>query len=650
MTDDDSVIQQEDTIDSSEASEPIAHGNEADSAGLEHPNAGEATEQEDVLDAIETPEAVADADETEKQENLLTTVEAFEPMTNADEATAESLEIPNADEAIQSTVFSGILGHVNFDGKAADNTTSEAMVSADRRKFFRREVYVGIKDSEQDIEFLGRIVQGPFHTPHEVGTDSAITRATVLHPESTKYRPSYYVYGSIEVLGQLLNGERVIPTPTRPRPYSEIYIFPTERLRKLLEIEGNMLLGSLMGYEEKTVEVRANTENKNFLPLNVGIFGTVGSGKSNTVQVLVEEASYADWACVVIDVEGEYVKMNEPNTHPEMNRILSQKYSIAPEGIRDFRVYVPSSGVSDADNSIRFKVPISELDISIISDILEFSEPEFRMYERTVEATQRTYSLTHSSRLGAVAGPQAQTSTYPYTLENLIDVLSNSAFYARLSDLEKSTANTLRNKLFYTLGRSGMLDWTPTENTPYLTINDLLVGGRVSIFDVSGTDDRSRNIAIAYILQSLFNKVTETAVGETIPNTAIPRPKILLVIEEVHTFVSKQSVNKMKSVLDNLQTISRRGRKRWLSLALVSQQPGHVPDELFELANTRFIHQLKSATNIAPVKQTIGGVHEALWSIIPVLGSGQCLLTGRIFKNPLLVNVRPAKSRRLLTS
>jgi DNA helicase HerA-like ATPase len=148
----------------------------------------------------------------------------------------------------------------------------------------------------------------------------------------------------------------------------------------------------------------------------------------------------------------------------------------------------------------------------------------------------------------------------------------------------------------------------------------------------------------------LFDKVIETPVGENIPGTAIPRPKVLVVIEEVHTFVSRQTVSKMRAVLDNLQTISRRGRKRWMSLALVSQQPGHVPDELFELANTRFIHQLKSASNLAPVKQSTGGVHEALWTNVPALGPGQCLLTGSVFKNPIFVNVRPARSKRLLTS
>jgi DNA helicase HerA-like ATPase len=572
-------------------------------------------------------------------------MKASEPKANERETKADGLDISSAEEAI----FSGMLGHVTFDGGAADNTTSEAIAAADHRKLFRREVYVGIRDIEQNIEFLGRIVQGPFYTPHEAGPNSKTRKKNGSHPESTKSTLSYDVYGNIEILGELLQGEQVIATSTRPRPHSEVYIFPPERLRKLLELEGNMLLGSLMGYEEQQIEVRIQADNKNILPLNLGIFGTVGSGKSNTVQVLVEEASNADWACVIIDVEGEYVRMNEPGDRPDMNRILRERFSIAPAGRPDFRVYVPSSGASDAENPSSFKVPISELDFSIVSDILEFSEPEFRMYERAVEATQRMPSPNRSSRLGADAGHETQTPTYRYTLADLIDVLYDSAFYIHLDEIEKGTADTLRNKLFYTLGHSGMLDWTSTGTTPYLEVNDLLVPGRVSVFDVSETDDRSRNIAIAYILQSVFGKVTEIAVGETIPETDTPRPKVLIVIEEVHTFVAKQSIDKMKSVLDSLQTISRRGRKRWLSLALVSQQPGHVPDELFELANTRFIHQLKSAMNIAPLKQTTGAVNEALWTTIPALGAGQCLLTSRTFRNPLLVNVRPAQSKRLHT-
>src|SRR5690606_12604242 len=142
------------------------------------------------------------------------------------------------------------------------------------------------------------------------------------------------------------------------------------------------------------------------------------------------------------------------------------------------------------------------------------------------------------------------------------------------------TIQTLRSKL-KRLGMSNMLDWNKTSSTPELPIDDLLVGGRLSVLDVSETDDRSRNIAIAYTLQALFDRVIQTAVNERMANNQL-RPKVLVVIEEVHTFVSRSNAAKMRSVLDSLQVISRRGRKRWMSLALVSQQPGHVPDELFE--------------------------------------------------------------------
>ena len=81
-----------------------------------------------------------------------------------------------------------------------------------------------------------------------------------------------------------------------------------------------------------------------------------------------------------------------------------------------------------------------------------------------------------------------------------------------------------------------------------------------------------------------------------------------------------------------------------MGLALVSQQPGHVPDELFELVNTRFIHQLKSSFNLAPVRGTTGGVHDALWFTVPSLAPGQCLLTGAVFRTPVFTAVRPAAS------
>jgi DNA helicase HerA-like ATPase len=548
------------------------------------------------------------------------------------------------------------LGFVAFDGQGTDNTSSAVLVSAELRKHFRRDAYVGIEDTEQGITFLGRVVEGPFHSPHEIGPDSAVSRTTLLHPDRTQFRPTYYASGTIEVLGQITESETILPTSTRPRPYSRTFIYPAHRLRKMLRLEGNLQLGTLLNYDDVTVE--ADSANKGFLPRNVGIFGTVGSGKSNTTQVLIEEALRAGWAVVAIDVEGEYVRMNEETDDARLAEILRTRYpERLPRGVPECKVYVPNAGMTDAAAPIAFKVPIADVPEEILADILEFTEAQVRMWGTiTGQARRNVEKNTKPGRWGALGGSQPATHPRPYTLSDLIDGLEEDAdgkipllSGIKVGTAEKATVSTLRAKL-YKLGRSQMLDWGPTRSIPYLTLDDLLVAKRLSVFDVSETNDTSRNIAISFLLEALFERVIDVPRGEPLGADGQPRPPVLVVIEEVHTFVSRASASRMRAVLDQLQVISRRGRKRWMGLALVSQQPGHVPDELFELANTRFIHQLKSAANLAPVRQTTGGVHEALWSTVPALGPGQCLMTGPVFPNPVFVQMRPARSRRMHTA
>jgi DNA helicase HerA-like ATPase len=546
------------------------------------------------------------------------------------------------------------LGFVAFDGQGTDNTSSGVLVSEELRRHFRRDTYVGIEDTEQGITFLGRVVEGPFHSPHEIGPDSAISRTTLLHPDRTQFRPTYYASGTIEILGEITDSETVLPTSTRPRPYSETFIYPADRLRRMLGLEGDMLLGSLLGYDE--VDIEGDSTNKGFLPRNVGIFGTVGSGKSNTTQVLMEEALRAGWAVVVIDVEGEYVRMGEPTDDTRQSEELTRRYpQRQPRGVPDCRVYVPNAGLTDAQAPIAFKAPISAVPAEIVADILEFTEPQVRMWGAiTAQAARNAQSGSPPRRMGALGPATAPQPDRPYDLSALIDGLTEDPngtlpLVPRAGIPEKNTASTLRGKLFQ-LGRSDMLDWMPTRAIPYLDINELLVAQRLSVFDVSETNDTARNIAIAFLLQALFDRVIDVPRGQPLYHDGPVRPPVLVVIEEVHTFVSRASAGRMRAVMEQLQVISRRGRKRWMGLALVSQQPGHVPEELFELANTRFIHQLKSAGNLAPVRATTGGVHEALWSTVPSLGQGQCLMTGSVFRNPVFVQIRPARSRRMHTT
>jgi len=69
-------------------------------------------------------------------------------------------------------------------------------------------------------------------------------------------------------------------TGTRPIPKSVVRDLSTEEIEKLIGLKGDMILGVLSGYPG--VLVTLDSKSKKVLPRNVGIFGTVGSGKMNT--------------------------------------------------------------------------------------------------------------------------------------------------------------------------------------------------------------------------------------------------------------------------------------------------------------------------------------------------------------------------------
>jgi len=102
----------------------------------------------------------------------------------------------------------------------------------------------------------------------------------------------------------------------------------------------------------------------------------------------------------------------------------------------------------------------------------------------------------------------------------------------------------------------------------------------------------------------------------------------------------------MQATLQMLRNVTRRGRKRWLSLAFVSQQPGHLPAEIFELCNTRLVHTLRSMHNLDSLMTTTGDVTRELWSRCPPLGTGEAILSTPQLHRSVVARIRPAASSR----
>jgi DNA helicase HerA-like ATPase len=164
----------------------------------------------------------------------------------------------------------------------------------------------------------------------------------------------------------------------------------------------------------------------------------------------------------------------------------------------------------------------------------------------------------------------------------------------------------------------------------------MMAPGRVSVIDVSIANDIVKNLVTADLLRKAF------ALKVTRPDT----PPTLIVVEEAHSFISRERAQTMHATMHMLRNITRRGRKRWLAMAFVSQQPGHLPPEIFELCNTRIVHTLRSTHNLDALIATTGDVGHDLWARCPLLGPGQAVLSSPQLARSVIVSMRPAACRR----
>jgi hypothetical protein len=514
---------------------------------------------------------------------------------------------------------SKLLGQVAWDGSTATSERVLLRASVVDRRLVERNQYVRIQDADGPrTGFLGRIIAGPFF--HRSGMPTVAGNMASASHESC-------LLADLEIQGEIVGG-RPRDTNSRPAPGSPVFVLNPTEVADLHGFKGDMLLGTLAGQDDLRVSLQSS--NKAVLPRNLGIFGTVGSGKTNTAQVVIEEAARNGWAVIVLDVESEYTVMNLPSDERGVAERLA-RFGRVPTGLADCHVFYPASHPAAPDGGDRYTLRLADFDTTVIGEILQVSLPERNALVECVEywqqkaRTKMVTSETEGFETLLDASPQAKL---PFTLRSLRERAYERA--ARSTDFFDYSG--LAAKLSWLLHAEAF----DLVNMPSLDPVRMLVPGRVSIIDVSMANDVVKNMVTADVLRKTFAlKVTQPAA-----------PPTLLVIEEAHSFISQERVENMQATLHMLRNITRRGRKRWLSMAFVSQQPGHLPPEIFELCNTRIVHTLRSSHNLDALMATTGDVSRELWARCPLLGQGQAVLSSPQLNRSVIVSVRPAACGR----
>jgi DNA helicase HerA-like ATPase len=582
-------------------------------------------------------------------------------------------------ELLQPMDEIGSIGRTLFDTPASSDGTITVLLPAEQVKEVTHQSLVRIKSSDQH-SYLGVVVSGPFAEPFALRADSPMLKTVA--EKGVPMLPKYHGRAQVEIMGEEVDGG-IVPPRRRPLPNSPVFLLSGADTARLLRLEGDIRIGLADSHED--VEVRVPAQNlgeklgagKSVWPRHVGYLGTTGGGKSTTVSGQIAQLQAAKFATILLDTEGEYTAINEPTNDKQMLQAL-QRRGLQPKGVEDTHVYHlvgRETRNPKHPNRHQFSLLFSELSPYAVMEILALSDAQQERFLKAYDVTKLALE-----RLGVFpANAQEKQelleldeleSGYPrmklshlydviafihaYIADEEVEYLENKEFNGKGRDVLKqvvSQAQVPKNIISWraVLGKVGRIKRLKIFDVPggSLPYAEMLQPGRVSIVDLSDTDSpQINNMVIAQLLRGL-QQHQETNYTEAAKKNQPPTPAMLF-IEEAHEFLSAQRIAQMPVLFQQVARIARRGRKRWLGLAFITQLPQHLPDEVLGLINNWVLHKISDAHVVTRLRKSIGGIDDGLWNRLPALAPGQAIVSFTGMGRALQTAVDPTPCRLLL--
>ncbi len=572
----------------------------------------------------------------------------------------------------QGVEFEGAIGRTMYDTPTSKDNTVTVLLPPDEISRVPSQSLVRIKSRPKDKggdgrQYLGAVVEGPFAEPDGLRADAPIVVTTTVR--GAMFTPRYHGRVQVQILGEETDGGSE-PPRFRPRPNSPVFVLDEPEMRAMLGVEGDIDVGFAVGFE--SLRVQFPSRSKAVLPRHLGVLGTTGGGKSTTVSGLIHQFQKAGIAAVLIDTEGEYTEIGQPTMDEKMIRLL-KKIDRKPEGVPNVHVYhlIGRGTTASAPTPTHpFKLDFSSLSPYAAAEVLDLTPAQHDRFFKAYDVTKWVLrDLSVYPRKGnkaeekeALELDELETGYPRMTLSHLLDVVNfffhsisggehepfNPIFQGddaqaqikkRIAQVQTDSPGSWRALLskLWQLQRPGVFD---NPNASAIPFTHVVQPGMTTIIDLSDTDSPYiRNLVIAHLLRGLQVQ-QELAYEAAKKKNQAPTP-VMIVIEEAHEFLSRERIEKMQTLFGQVARIARRGRKRWLGMAFITQLPQHLPDEVLGLINNYILHKIADSNVISRLKRSIGGIDEGLWDRLPNLAPGQAIVKVEGMARPLLAAIDP---------
>ena len=471
----------------------------------------------------------------------------------------------------------------------------------------------------------------------------------------------------VELVGEVVGGTFERGVSQYPNIGDSVHLAVEEHLRKLYDIrgQGHIVIGTLASAESIPAKIALNE----LITRHSAVLGSTGSGKSTTIASLLraittstpESEEYPNARVLLLDVHGEYsVPLAD----------VAQVFSVEPQ-YGEERLFIPYWAL-DSDDLLDF----------LTGGLEGNSETAF---------TDKIYKLkleSHGSQKfpGVDSGSITVDTPLPFSLKklwyDLID-FEITTFEGPNRDQptqqdpgnpDTLTAPTYKPHAMGSVGpflnsqavgiqrplnllRSRVLDrrygfllrpgpWEPDlDGKPTRDLDELLarwLGGEkpITILDLSGIPSSVLERLVGSILKIVYEALfwsREKSEG------GISRP-LLVVMEEAHRYLSDRLKGTASEVV---QRIVKEGRKYGVGAMVVSQRPSEVNETILSQCGTFFALRLSNPSDRARVQGTLPDGLVGLLDVLPILRTGEAIITGEAAKLPMRCRVTlPAKEHR----
>lgn len=396
----------------------------------------------------------------------------------------------------------------------------------------------------------------------------------------------------VKIIG-VYHDKALEPPCIPPSPGEDVYFIENNVLINILGMTKN---GVFLGTAWNKDKLRVILDIDKLIRHHIAILGITGTGKSYTCGVLIEELLDKNIPVVIIDPHGEYLSLSRPNNDIKQIREL-RRLGLSPKGYKIITYSPPTRTLRKALYRT-LTIKLTDIPPEALAEMCNMTDIQEDLLFLATRKLRDNSTLKDFERI-----IEDTAETYGFKDITLIAIKRRLAVLDQLGIIDRG-----------------------------ISIKEIVKPGYATIIDLS-TDipERAKRALVGTILLKIFIARKNKQI-----------PPLLIIVEEAHRFAPQNEQTFSKMVL---RRIAREGRKFGVGLCVASQRVVGLDKDVLSQCGTKILLRIDSITDLNFLKPLLE--HSSFDEIkrLPYLPVGAGLVTGISLKYPLLVKIRPRKSK-----